>query len=656
MQESARRQYRLLPDDTRRLLTVAAADPELTCAELLTAAAALGLSAADLEPAELAGQLEITGPAITFRPATLRSVAYHDAPLARRLAAHAVLAEVTCGLRALTHRAAGTPGRDDELARALVEASTTAGHAAAADACERAADLFSEPGPAADALVEAARRCWRAGWPARARRLLHRAGQCRGAAPARARAQALAGAIRLRDANTGAAREDLLAAAQHLLPYDLGGAVDALLIAGDSGHLAGEHDRFRTVARRVLAERRGDEPAPLDLAFSQVAGLAALVDGDHATGFAQLRRVLRLADRVDDPAALIRAATAGLLVGDGPRASELAARAAMLARDRGDGALLPAALQAGSFAGLAGGHYETATALATEGMAAARALGHPATAESHLAVLAVLAAMVGDRATALMRVREARAEQPGQPRAFCEWALALLDLVAARPRPAAARLQQIVGSPPGLGDPVIQVAATPHLVEAVARAGGAGPRTAPPAGFDRWAVATGRPDWLALRDRCAALTSDDESAADDHFRTALRRHRAGSDDFARAHTQLLYGRELRRHRRPAAAREHLREAAETFRLLDAGPWAVQAESELRAAGDTPHRVRPGTAALTAQQEHIAQLVADGATNREVAQQMLLSPRTVDHHLRNVFARLGVRSRTELARVLPARDR
>jgi DNA-binding CsgD family transcriptional regulator len=265
----------------------------------------------------------------------------------------------------------------------------------------------------------------------------------------------------------------------------------------------------------------------------------------------------------------------------------------------------------------------------------------------------VLAAMVGDRETALLRVQAARAEQPGLPRALCAWALALLDLVAGRPRPAAARLGAIVGAPPGLGDPVIQVAATPHLIEAVARAGGAGPPAAT-AEFARWAVATGRPDWLALRDRCAALSTGDESAADDLFRTALRRHRAGSDDFARAHTQLLYGRELRRRRRPAAAREHLRDAAETFRRLAAGPWAVQAEMELRAAGDTPE-VRPGTDALTAQQDHIAHLVADGATNREVAQQLLLSPRTVDHHLRNVYARLGVRSRTELARVLTARD-
>ena len=160
------------------------------------------------------------------------------------------------------------------------------------------------------------------------------------------------------------------------------------------------------------------------------------------------------------------------------------------------------------------------------------------------------------------------------------------------------------------------------------------------------------PKWLALRARCRALRAPDGEAADDHFREALRRHRHGAGDFARAHTQLLYGRELRRRRRPAAAREHLRLAGETFRLLDAQPWARQADRELRAAGEriSPYPVTAHLT-LTAQQERIAQLVAGGATNREVAQELHLSPRTIDHHLRNVFTRLGVRSRTELARLV-----
>jgi DNA-binding CsgD family transcriptional regulator len=258
----------------------------------------------------------------------------------------------------------------------------------------------------------------------------------------------------------------------------------------------------------------------------------------------------------------------------------------------------------------------------------------------------VLAALVGDRDSCQLRIRAARAQdsaaRPGHSRALTAWALALLDLVEGRP---AATVERLTAE---AGNLVVRIAATPHLLEAATRA------AARPAGtevFDRWAGRTGQAAWLALRARCRALQAADDEAADQHFREALRRHTPG--DFAEAHTQLLYGRNLRHRRRPAAAREHLRHAAETFRLLDAQPWADQADRELRAAGE---RIEPPASGLTltAQQERIARLVAAGATNREVAQELHLSPRTIDHHLRNVFARLGVRSRTELARrVTPA---
>jgi DNA-binding NarL/FixJ family response regulator len=89
-----------------------------------------------------------------------------------------------------------------------------------------------------------------------------------------------------------------------------------------------------------------------------------------------------------------------------------------------------------------------------------------------------------------------------------------------------------------------------------------------------------------------------------------------------------------------------------LRALGTDRWAAPAATELRVAGD---HVEPRQASarglLTAQLERIARLVADGATNREVAARLFLSPRTVDHHLRNICTRLGVRSRTELVTLL-----
>jgi DNA-binding NarL/FixJ family response regulator len=166
-----------------------------------------------------------------------------------------------------------------------------------------------------------------------------------------------------------------------------------------------------------------------------------------------------------------------------------------------------------------------------------------------------------------------------------------------------------------------------------------------------WAAATDNPAWLALAERCQALMQEDPDIAAKHFTMALEHHQAARGEFERARTQLLYGQELRRTRRPAAAREHLRLAAETFRRYRAIGLAEQAEAELRAAGD---HVSPAAGSmvgvLTAQQLQIARLAAAGSTNREVAAALFLSTRTVDYHMRNILTRLGVRSRVDLVRL------
>jgi DNA-binding NarL/FixJ family response regulator len=113
---------------------------------------------------------------------------------------------------------------------------------------------------------------------------------------------------------------------------------------------------------------------------------------------------------------------------------------------------------------------------------------------------------------------------------------------------------------------------------------------------------------------------------------------------------LLYGNRLRRSRKPKAAREHLRDAVRIFQSYRADHWIARAQAELRAAGD-PTGEPKDHSDLTPQQAQIARLVAEGATNREIAARLFLSHRTVEHHLRNIFARLGVRSRVELTRRL-----
>ncbi|MFC7757986.1 LuxR C-terminal-related transcriptional regulator [Catellatospora bangladeshensis] len=272
-------------------------------------------------------------------------------------------------------------------------------------------------------------------------------------------------------------------------------------------------------------------------------------------------------------------------------------------------------------------------------------------------MLAVLAAIRGERELSLRRIRDIEVApgtgQTNRPKALSQWALAVLDLLAGRPADTVTRIAAIACPRTGRGHVVVQAMATPWLVEAAVRADGREQAVAALAGFDGWAASTGDPVRRALSARCHALLAPRGSAAaEEHFQQALTLHLAGEADFERARTELLFGQELRRARRPRDAREHLHHALETFTRLDVPAWTDQARAELRAAGEAVDAPAVRAAdVLTAQQLQIARLVRDGATNREVAAHLFLSTRTVDHHMRNIFARLNIRSRTELAKAL-----
>jgi DNA-binding NarL/FixJ family response regulator len=160
----------------------------------------------------------------------------------------------------------------------------------------------------------------------------------------------------------------------------------------------------------------------------------------------------------------------------------------------------------------------------------------------------------------------------------------------------------------------------------------------------------GAPPWtIALAARCRGLLSHGEQA-ERWFLEALRLHAGGDRPFDRARTELVYGEFLRRERRRIDAREQLRSALAGFEQFRAEPWAERARTELRATGETARKRDPGTIdQLTPQELQIAELVAEGISNKDVAAQLFLSPRTVEYHLHKVFAKLGIASRSELIR-------
>jgi DNA-binding CsgD family transcriptional regulator len=146
-----------------------------------------------------------------------------------------------------------------------------------------------------------------------------------------------------------------------------------------------------------------------------------------------------------------------------------------------------------------------------------------------------------------------------------------------------------------------------------------------------------------------AVLADNPQHGERHFQQALAYHEGSLRVPDRARTELAYGEWLRRARRRVDARIHLRSALATFEELGAAPFAERAAAELRASGETARRRDPSTATdLTAQELQVARLVRQGMSNRDAAAQLFLSPRTIDFHLRNVFSKLGVTSRAELA--------
>ena len=194
---------------------------------------------------------------------------------------------------------------------------------------------------------------------------------------------------------------------------------------------------------------------------------------------------------------------------------------------------------------------------------------------------------------------------------------------------------------------MIGVRAMPDTIEAAVRCGRADQLGDRWAMFERWTTASPTEQRQAMLACCQALL--ELRPPQEAFEDALARAHALAP-MQRARTELLYGEWLRRERRRQEARVHLRSALERFRALGTPVFAERAAAELRATGETARKRDPSTLdELTPQELQIAGLVAHGLTNKEIAAQLFLSPRTIDYHLRKVFSKLGIASRTELVR-------
>ncbi|GAA4136273.1 hypothetical protein GCM10022285_30970 [Streptomyces tunisiensis] len=378
-----------------------------------------------------------------------------------------------------------------------------------------------------------------------------------------------------------------------------------------------------------------------------------------------LRRVVDNGLHGSDPDHLLRSAAAALMLGDVTSARRAGARALAAARTTGSAALEPRALEYLAYAELRAGRHQLARTHAEEGLHAAERTGQRNTAAHHHAVLALAASIEGEADLvaehAEAALRTARRHGLVQAATLAHWAVARADLGAGRPREAAQRLGPLVRPGARRGHFAVWMLAVPCFVEAAASAGRPQHAEAVVEDFVLWAACGADPQAPSQLLRCRALLAGPDTA-DELYLRALDRHDDTAGDFERARTELLYGKWLRRRRRLREARARLEEARLGFERCGAPLWAQQAAAELRAGGAAPNAAPAASvgagdlARLTPQQMRIARYVAAGATNREVALSLSVSTRTVDYHLRNVFATLGLRSRVELVRLVEQEEK
>lgn len=350
----------------------------------------------------------------------------------------------------------------------------------------------------------------------------------------------------------------------------------------------------------------------------------------------------------DSPRDLVQMCGAGLVVGADEQVGELARELLAQCREQGRIALLPPLLFFRAEAELFLGRPRESRVAAAEGLRIAEDIGNGHWVSQLCGFLAYLGALEGAEDECADLVGRALADDLGGPDAAgATWthaALGLLDLGFGRVDGALSRLAALTVEP--ARHQVIGLRVLPDLVEAAVRGDDPGRAAAARERLTAWADRTGA-DWIAaLAHRARALTAADETA-EHHFRAALA---PAGHPFDTARTQLLFGEWLRRDKRKTEARTQLESAAETFDRLGFAPWAQRARTELAALGvGAAARPAHGLAAvLTPQELQIVRLAAQGMSNREIAAQLVLSPRTVGHHLYKAYPKLGVVSRGELA--------
>ena len=654
------RRIRQLPEPTQSLMLLAAAEPAGDAPLVLRAGRRLGIDTNALAPAE-AAQLLHVGTNVSFRHPLVRSAVYRTAPPSSRQRAHEALAEVSDPAfdadRRAWHRALAIEGLDEdvaaELERSAARAQARGGAAATAAFLDRAVTLTPDPARRRERALAAAQASVEAGGFPAARRLLAMADAGPLEEFQRAQVELLQAQLAFVSSRGTDAIALLLAAARRFEPLDVSLAretyVDAFSAALFGARLNGSVGIPEVAEAARAAPRTPDaEPATADLLLD---ALVALAD-DYDTAVPRCREaVLRLSGERASSKERLRWLWQGCILAleiwHDEHALSLSRSSVQIARETGTLSELALALSAHTPILVFCGDLASASATVSETELVQATTGIRSAPYGAL----ILSAWQGREieTTNLIETteREANARGEGIGLAISAYARAVLcnglgryeEALAAAV--AASEHREVVAENWGLSElvePATRTARPDLAADAQKR-------------LSRKADATGT-DWaLGIDARSRALLSEDDRAegfflkAIDHL--SQTRVRA---ELARTH--LLYGEWLRRVNRRVDARVQLHIAYDNFRSSGIEAFAERARRELSATGETVRKRTVETRDdLTPQERQIAELARDGLSNPEIGARLFLSRRTVEWHLRHVFAKLGIKSRRNLPSAL-----
>ena len=648
---------RRLPRAVQSVLLLAAADDTGELDVLRRASASLGVEEPALEAALNSGLLVGDTTSFAVRHPLVRSAVYQAATGEDRRRAHRALAEALADSgdpdREAWHRAFAAVGPDPELVTALELVGSRAlrrgGYLAALTAFERAAALSTDPAQRADLAFAAGRSAWACGQAGKAQGLLSAARQGTSDPLLLCDIARLRGHIEVNLGSAAEAHRIFVEAAQAVHPFDPSRALEIAVASAVMRTYGADSGTPSPSVDLLTAAAPDDSPRTICLQHMLVA-MTLVAERSWTAARDALDLALDIGDQVDDRDVLWNLANAALQLGDDGAQQHFYASALSRARVAGAVTAVVYCLQRLCFGHFPAGDLVAVRSSADEAVALGIGIGQPALTALPIAWLAVLAAVQGrdDYDDHVQRLEELVEAYPlgiltDPVHDVTRWAKGVRAAGRGDPVGALHHLSRF-------RLPVLARMAAPERIEAAVRAGDEAAARGWVEELAEFAVATRRPWALATVAFGRALTAGPDEA-EAWFQEALAQHEQGARPVDAARTRLAYGEWLRRSHRRVDARQHLRRALETFHDVRAEALEARANQELRASGETARKRDPSTLVdLTPMELKIAQLVSSGMSNKDVAAQCWISPRTVAFHLRNVFAKAGVTSRGELARL------